>query len=55
MVETTRYFRETVPQKRPYIRIDWCRAALESPVRREVQPWDRRIGTGFGSMRSAAI
>ena len=43
MVETTRYFRENVLQKRPYIQRDWCAAALENPVRREVQPEDGRI------------
>ncbi len=39
----TGYFRDQVLAKRPYIRLEWCRAALERPVRREVQPEDGRI------------
>jgi hypothetical protein len=29
--------------KRSYIRLEWCEAAIRSPVRREVQPEDGRI------------
>ena len=30
-------------EKRPYIRLEWCQAALQNPVRRVVQPEDGRI------------
>jgi hypothetical protein len=36
-VKTTRYFEEQVLRKRPYIRREWCQAALAAPIRREVQ------------------
>jgi len=36
------YFRDDVLQKRPYIRLEWCQAALSNPIRREIQP-DGRI------------
>lgn len=36
-MKTTRYFEEQVLHKRPYIERRWCIAALESPLRREVQ------------------
>jgi hypothetical protein len=39
---TTAYFRDDVLPKRPYIRLEWCQAALLNPVRREIQP-DGRI------------
>ncbi len=39
----TDYFRDQVMAKRPYIRLEWRRAALEQPVRREVQPEDGRV------------
>ncbi len=39
----TGYFLDQVLAKRPYIRLEWCRHALERPVRREVQPEDGRI------------
>jgi hypothetical protein len=42
VVKTTRYFEEQVLRKRPYIKREWCRAALDSPARREVQP-DGRV------------
>lgn len=38
----TDYFRDDVLQKRPYIQLEWCQAALKNPIRREVQP-DGRI------------
>ena len=41
-VKTTRYFEEEVLRKRPYLRREWCAAALRSPARRRVQP-DGRI------------
>ena len=36
----TDYFRGDVLLKRPYIRLEWCLAALADPIRREVQPED---------------
>ena len=39
----TDYFRNDVLLKRPYIKIDWCLAALQSPVREEVQADDGRV------------
>ncbi len=41
-MQTTRYFEEQVLRKRPYIRRDWCEAALADPIRREPQP-DGRV------------
>jgi hypothetical protein len=40
--ETARYFEEQVLRKRPYIRREWCEAALRHPARREAQP-DGRV------------
>ncbi len=40
--ETTWYFRAHVMRKRPYLRLEWCIAVIESPIRREVQS-DGRI------------
>jgi len=39
---TTDYFRDDVLLKRPYIKLEWCQAALSNPLRREIQP-DGRI------------
>ncbi len=41
--QLTDYFRDNVLPKRPYIRLEWCVAALTSPLRREVQPEDGRV------------
>ncbi len=41
-MRTTRYFREQVLRKRPYLRSEWIASVLAAPVRREVQP-DGRI------------
>lgn len=41
-MRTTRYFREQVLRKRPYLRAEWIASVLAAPVRREVQP-DGRI------------
>ena len=41
-MKTTRYFEEQVLRKRPYIKREWCRDVLASPLRREVQS-DGRI------------
>ena len=39
----TEYFRNDVLAKRSYIRLEWCVAAIEHPIRKEIQPEDRRI------------
>ncbi|TPQ24453.1 hypothetical protein C2U68_19590 [Methylomonas koyamae] len=39
---TTEYFRNDVLLKRPYIKLEWCQAALAEPLRREIQE-DGRI------------
>lgn len=39
----TDYFRDDVLAKRPYLRLEWCQAALDQPIRREVQPYDGGI------------
>ncbi len=41
-MKTTRYFREQVLRKRPYLKEEWCALALRAPVRREQQT-DGRI------------
>jgi hypothetical protein len=37
-MKTTRYFREQVLRKRPYIQLEWCERVLASPVAVKVQP-----------------
>lgn len=39
----TDYFRNDVLAKRPYIRLEWCMAAIEAPLRKERQAEDGRI------------
>lgn len=39
----TDYFRDDVLIKRPYIRLEWCLAALRDPVKKETQADDGRI------------
>ena len=39
---TTHYFRNDVMVKRPYLKLEWCAAAIAEPIRRETQP-DGRI------------
>ncbi len=41
-MKTTRYFREQVLRKRPYIRIEWCKRVLANPLAQATQP-DGRI------------
>jgi len=41
-MKTTRYFREQVLRKRPYIQPEWCERILARPLARAVQP-DGRI------------
>ncbi|MDP4028779.1 MAG: hypothetical protein Q8P42_07415 [Gallionella sp.] len=39
----TDYFKNDVLAKRTYIRLEWCQAAITSPVYKETQPEDGRI------------
>jgi len=41
-MKTTRYFKEQVLRKRPYIERAWCEAAIAAPIRSEIQS-DGRI------------
>jgi hypothetical protein len=41
-IKTTRYFEEQVLRKRPYLKREWCKKVLESPVCEEPQD-DGRI------------
>ena len=41
-MKTTRYFREQVLRKRPYIRMEWCERILARPLAKLVQA-DGRI------------
>lgn len=41
-MKTTRYFKEQVLRKRPYLKVEWIEAALADPLARTVQP-DGRI------------
>lgn len=41
-MKTTRYFEEQVLRKRPYIKREWCDAAIRAPQKREPQP-DGRV------------
>jgi len=56
-LKTTRYFKEQVLRKRPYIQLDWCRNVLAEPIRREVQAdgrirfWGRIVLAGGGRPR----
>jgi hypothetical protein len=38
---TTRYFREQVLRKRSYLRLEWCVAIVDNPLRRQTQPGGR--------------
>lgn len=42
LLKTTRYFELNVLQKRPYMLLEWCRLALESPDEKVLQT-DGRI------------
>ena len=44
---TTRYFREQVLRKRPYLRLEWCAAVLAAPLVRETQADGRIRHWGF--------
>jgi len=41
-MRTTRYFREQVLRKRPYIQLEWCERILAQPIAKMVQA-DGRI------------
>lgn len=36
-MKTTRYFREQVLRKRPYLKIEWCEQIVKDPLAREAQ------------------
>ncbi len=40
-MKTTRYFKEKVLVKRPYIKLEWVEEILKNPVKREIQPEGR--------------
>ena len=40
-MKTTRYFREQVLIKRPYLKTEWIEQALKKPIKREIQPEGR--------------
>lgn len=40
-MKTTRYFREIVIKKRPYIKIEWIGKILKNPIKTEIQPTGR--------------
>lgn len=37
VMKTTRYFEEQVLRKRPYLKREWCAAAIQNPIRQTVQ------------------
>lgn len=64
MTGETRYFRETITERRPYVTVERCRAVINNPVRREEQPdghvryWgevDLNDGTGRRIMRVVTL
>ncbi len=46
-MKTTRYFKEQVLRKRPYLKREWCERVLLNPVYYDVQPDDRIRYWGF--------
>ncbi len=36
-MKTTRYFREQVLRKRPYLKAEWCEQIVREPLAREIQ------------------
>jgi hypothetical protein len=36
-MKTTRYFREQVLRKRPYIKQEWCEEIVQNPLEKEIQ------------------
>jgi hypothetical protein len=47
MMPTTRYFREQVLRKRPYLKLEWCQQILDKPARRLPEPNGRIRHWGF--------
>jgi hypothetical protein len=47
MYGTTRHFSDDVLPSRPYLRLEWCIAVIEHPVRKLVQPDGRVQFRGF--------
>ena len=56
-MKTTRYFREQVRRKRPYIHPQWCVDIVAAPIRRQRQPdgrirfWGKVTRPGGGASR----
>ena len=46
-MKTTRYFREQVLRKRPYIQLEWCEKILAEPAAKMVQADGRIRFWGF--------
>jgi len=46
----TDYFRDNVLVKRPYIRLEWCEAAVRDPIRRKYSRMAVASDTGSGLM-----
>ena len=40
-MKTTRYFREQVLIKRPYLKTEWIEQVLKAPIKSEIQPEGR--------------
>lgn len=40
-MKTTRYFKEQVLRKRPYIKMEWCEKAIKEYIRKEIQETGR--------------
>ncbi len=40
-MKTTRYFKEQVLIKRPYLKTEWIEQVLKKPIKREIQPEGR--------------
>ena len=36
-MKTTRYFREQVLRKRPYLKEEWCERIMNKPLKKEIQ------------------
>lgn len=40
-MKTTRYFKEQVLRKRPYIKMEWCEKAIKEYIHKEIQETGR--------------
>lgn len=47
MTKVTGYFRESVLERRPYLRMEWIENVLRCPIHTEVQPNGRIRWWGF--------